>query len=330
MGDSETKPSIGIVTWEIRGQGGSGGLGAHIMQGIRKTDIVVGIDGSETSTAAALWAAGEADRREARLVLLYSYVLYAYGSKGDALPGSVAYEEAEIDADQLLATATDAAQRAYPRLTIESREEHEPAATALLEVTADAALTVIASQARHQAVESLLGSVATYTAEQSRGPVVVLRGDAAAVAATGPVVVGVDGSEASETAIDFAYQSAHTRGVPLLAVHAWDSGPVQGFRRTFHLHVDDDQADAEQLAELTAELADRGSRYPSVTAQPVVRRGKANTVLLEYAAEQGASLLVVGATGLSGAAEQALGSTSRALLAHADLPVAVVRHLDSE
>lgn len=299
------------------------------MHGIRKTDVVVGIDGSDTSTAAALWAGAEADRRESRLVLLYSYVLYAYGSKGGALPGSVAYEEAEIDADQLLATATEAVQQAYPRLTIESREEHEPAATALLEVTADAALTVIASQAQHQTLETLLGSVATYTAEQSRGPVVVLRGGAAAVPATGLVVVGVDGSEASESAIDFAFRAAHTRGVPLLAVHAWDSGPVQGFRRTFHLHVDDDQADAEQLAELTSALSDHGSRYSGVDVQPVVRRGRAQSVLLDYAAEQGASLLVVGATGVGGDAEPALGSTSRALLAHADLPVAVVRHLDA-
>jgi nucleotide-binding universal stress UspA family protein len=157
------------------------------MHGIRKTDVVVGIDGSDTSTAAALWAAGEANRRGVRLVLLYAYVLYAYGSKNSALPGSVPYEEAEIDADQLLATAADAVRRDHPTLTIETIQEHEPAATALLEITGAAALTVIASQAKHQAVETLMGSVATYTAEQSKGPVVVLRGDASSVSASGPV-----------------------------------------------------------------------------------------------------------------------------------------------
>ena len=176
------------------------------MHGIRKTDVVVGIDGSDTSTAAALWAGAEADRRESRLVLLYSYVLYAYGSKGGALPGSVAYEEAEIDADQLLATADRGRPAGYPRLTIESREEHEPAATALLEVTADAALTVIASQAQHQTLETLLGSVATYTAEQSRVRSWCCGAAPPSVPATGPVVVGVDGSEASESAIDFAFR----------------------------------------------------------------------------------------------------------------------------
>ena len=297
------------------------------MHGIKKTDIVVGIDGSATSTAAAVWAAGEASRRGARLVLLYSYVLYAYGSKNSALPGSVAYEEAEIDADQLLADASDAVRREYPHLTIESIQQQEPAATALLEVTAQAAVTVIASQAKHQALETLIGSVATYTAEQSKGPVVVLRGDAATVPAAGPVIVGVDGSEASESAIDFAFAAAQTRDVPLLAVHAWDSSPVQGFRRTFHLHVDHDEADADQLAELTTALADRSTRYPGVTVQPVVSRGRPQAVLLDYAAQQAASLLVVGAKGVGNVVEQALGSTSRGLLAHADIPVAVVRHL---
>ena len=298
------------------------------MQGIRKTDVVVGIDGSETSTAAALWAASEAVRRGVRLVLLYAYVLYAYGSKNSAVPGSVAYEEAEIDADQLLAAASDAVSREYPNLTIESLQEHGPAATALLDITGVAALTVIASQAKHQALETLIGSVATYTAEQGKGPVVVLRGDASSVPATGPVVVGVDGSEASQSAIDFAFEAARTREVPLLAVHTWDDSPVQGFRCVFHLHVDHDDADGEQLAELTSELADHAERYSGVTAQPVVRRGRAQRVLLDYAKEQGASMMVVGAKGVGNAAEQPLGSTSRGLLAHADVPIAVVRHLE--
>ena len=295
------------------------------MSGIRKTDIVVGIDGSATSTAAAVWAGDEAARRGVRLVLLYAFVLYAYGSKDSALPGSVAYEEAEIDADQLLADASDAVRQVHPKLTIQTREEREPAATALLEVTADAGLTVIASQAKHQSLETLIGSVATYTAEQSKGPVVVLRGDAAAVPSTGPVVVGVDGSDGSEAAIDFAFEAAHSRGVSLQPVHAWNNSPVQGFRRVFHLQVDHDQADDEQLAELTAALAERAERHPSVTVQPAVRRGHPATVLADYAGEQGASLLVVGANGVGSSGEQSLGSTSRGLLAHATVPVAVVR-----
>ncbi len=307
------------------------------MHGIRKSDVVVGIDGSETSTAAAVWAAAEAHRRGARLVLLYSFVLYAYGSKDSAVPGSVPYEEAEIDADRLLAAAAEAVRREYPALTVSTVVDHVPAATALLEITGVAALTVIASQARHQALESLLGSVATYTAEQSTGPVVILRGDASSAPETGPVVLGVDGSPASGSAIDFAFEAAQTRQVPVLAVHSWDDSPVQGFRRTFHLHIDE-QADSEQLAELTSALADHTERHPNVTVTPTVRRGHPARVLQQVAAEESASLLVVGATGMgaSGSAElepgsdadagTGLGGTSRALLAHADVPVAVVRH----
>ncbi len=315
-------------------------MGANCMHGIRKTDVVVGIDGSQTSTAAAVWAAAEAHRRGARLVLLYAYVLYAYGSKNSALPGSVPYEEAEIDADTLLAAATETVHREFPAVAISTVADHEPAATALLEITGLAALTVIASHARHQALESLMGSVATYTAEQGKGPVVILRGDASSVPGTGPIVLGLDGSSGSASAIDFAFEAAQTRQVPLLAVHSWDDSPVHGFRRTFHLHVDE-QADSEQLAELTSALTGLAERYPGVTLTPTVRRGHPGRVLLEVAAEQGASLVVVGATGVGGSAETSddgtsdagtsdagtgLGGTSRRLLAHADVPVAVVRH----
>jgi len=299
------------------------------MGGIKKTDVVVGIDGSETSTAAALWAADEAARRKSRLVLLYAYVLYAYGSKETAQPGSIPYEEAVIAADQLLADASAAVREYHPKLVIETSIQREPAATALLEVTGQAGLTVIASQAKHQTLETLIGSVATYTAEQSQGPVVVLRGDAASVAATGPVVVGVDGSDESESAIDFAFEAARLRDVPLLALHTWDSSPVQGFRRTFHLGVDHDEADAEQLSALSTALAERTEQFPDVAVHPVVQRGHAHTVLRDYAAQRHASLLVVGAKGVGNMLEQALGSTSRSLLAHADVPVAVVRQLGS-
>lgn len=294
------------------------------MSGIRKTDVVVGIDGSPTSTAAAVWAADEAARRGVRLVLLYAYVLYAYGSKEAALPGSVPYEEAEIDADQLLADATDAVQRAHPRLSVQSRQEHEPAGTALLEITGEAGLTVIASQAKHQSLETLIGSVASYTAGQAKGPVVVLRGAVASGVTSGPVVVGVDGSDMSDAAVDFAIEAAHTRGVAVHVLHAWESGPVPGFRRVFHLNVDSDQADAEQLQELTTALAGRADRFPGVDVQPVVRRGRAHSALREYAQEQQAGLLVVGVRGVGNADPQTLGSTGRALLAHADVPVAVI------
>jgi nucleotide-binding universal stress UspA family protein len=228
---------------------------------------------------------------------------------------------------QSMHAAAGAVRRDYPTLTIQTLQEHEPAAIALLEITGSAALTVIASQAKHQALETLMGSVATYIAEQGKGPVVVLRGDASSVSGTGPVVLGVDGSAASESAVDFAFEAARSRGVPLLAVHTWDSSPVQGFRRTFHLHVDHDQADGEQLAELTSALAEHSERHPGITVQPTVRRGHPRRVLIDVAREQHASLLVVGAVGVGTADEQELGSTSRGLLAHADVPLAVVRHV---
>lgn len=271
----------------------------------RKREVVVGIDGSETSTAAAGWAAGEAHARGATLVLLYSFELYAYGSKDAALPGTIPYEEAQIAAAELIDGVVEKIRPGRPDLRVEPRILHESAGTALLEASGEALLTVVSSHGHASRTEELIGSFAVHTAEHGLGPVAVVREPGPG---TGPVVVGTDGSDVSDNAIDYAFAAAHAHRVPLHVVHCADEpGKDRG---------------PEDLA---AALAGRRAAHPDVELVTAVEAGKPQHALLDYAAAQGAAQLVVGSRGVSGFAGIVLGSVSRSLLAHAPLPVVVVR-----
>lgn len=283
------------------------------MSGTRKREVVVGVDGSDTSTAAAVWAAGEAHARGATLVVLYSYELYAYGSKDAALPGSIPYEEAQIAAAELVDGVVTAVHHARPAAKVQPRILHESAGTALLEASGEALLTVVSSHGHSPRAEELIGSFAVHTAEHGHGPVAVVRGTVPDPAgATGPIVVGTDGSDVSEEAITYAFEAAAAHGVPLHVVHC-----ARG-----------SDEDREQ-ADLEAALAGRSHAVAGVTVVPAVIPGKPQESLRTYCAEHGASQLVVGTRGVSGFAGIVLGSVSRSLLAHAELPVVVVRPQDA-
>lgn len=275
------------------------------MSGIRKREVVVGIDGSETSTAAAGWAAGEAHARGAKLVLLYSFELYAYGSKDAALPGSIPYEEAQIAAAELVDGVVKQLEHGRLGLHIEPRIMHESAGTALLEVSGEALLTVVSSHGHSARTEELIGSFAIHTAEHGLGPVAVVRNPGPGA---GPVVVGTDGSATSDNAIDYAFTVAHAHKVPLHVVHcAHGSG------------------EDRPLGELEAALADRRAAHADVEVVTAVESGRPQHALLDHATAEGAAQLVVGARGVSGFAGIVLGSVSRSLLANATIPVVVVR-----
>ncbi|WP_338682283.1 universal stress protein [Streptomyces acidiscabies] len=128
---------------------------------------------------------------------------------------------------------------------------------------------------------------------------------------TPPVVVGVDGSESSLRAVDFAADEAALRGAPLRLVHAflWEryegAGPVTA-------------EDILRTAERRAAL-----RRPDVPVSLDVLPEEPEYALIREGRE--ASLLVVGTRGRGGLAELLLGSVSLAVAARAACPVIVVR-----
>jgi nucleotide-binding universal stress UspA family protein len=169
----------------------------------------------------------------------------------------------------------------------------------------------------------LIGSVANAVVAGAACPVVIVRTQPLGKPNTdGPVVVGVDGSPASEAAIAFAFEQASRRGRRLVAVHTWQEvflDPELGDRVSFDTNFLEER-ERELLAQ---RLAGWQEKYPDVVVTRVVTKGLPVRALLEYGED--AELIVVGSRGLGGYQGMLLGSTSQALVHHAPCPVAVVR-----
>ena len=137
-----------------------------------------------------------------------------------------------------------------------------------------------------------------------------------------PVVVGVDGSESSLLAVDWAVDAAARHGQPLRLVHAslWER--YEGY----YPDAGTEQPSTERVLRehLVASAAERARlRNPEVKVSADIVPDDAVSVLL--AEGRNASSLVTGSRGRGEIAGLLLGSVSLALAARADCPVIVVR-----
>jgi nucleotide-binding universal stress UspA family protein len=143
---------------------------------------------------------------------------------------------------------------------------------------------------------------------------------------TGPLVVGVDGSEGSATALRWALETAGSVGSPVSAVFGYS--PWAGM--LFAVPPFDADSARELLRsqfreEWCAPLLAAGVRQH--------RRFVANdpaTALLEVAGKEDAALIVLGAHGHSRWSPHVLGSVTAKVLHHSRWPVVVVPHPPAE
>lgn len=281
--------------------------------------IVVGVDGSESATQAVRWAAREAARRQAPLLLVHACsTVPVVTPPGVTLPRS--YHDAMLEqGTQWLSDAAEAATAAAPDARVRTELPNGFAAEQLIGRSASAQLVVLGSRGLGGFTGMVVGSIAVAVVTHGHCPVVVVRG----VAATDPpselpVAVGVDGSPASDAAVRFAFDAAAARGVPVVAVHTWMDVAL-GVEWDA---VDWERIEAQEHPLLAERLATARERHPGVPVQRVVTQDRPARTLLEVA--QHAQLVVVGSRGRGGFRGLLLGSTSQALIYHSPCPVAVV------
>lgn len=281
--------------------------------------VVVGFDGSQTSRQAADWAAAEARSRGRGLTLVHALLPpVTTGGLGVGLPPSLDVIEAleRQAADELAEAAT-----AFTDVDVTTRVTIGAPSAVLLDASDTADLVVVGSRGRGGFAGLLLGSVGAQVAAHAHCPAVVFRGVPRPEASA--VVVGVDGSPAAASALEFAFEAASRSGGALVALHAWDvpsydlivlpDGPVP-------LPLSEVADDEVRLA--AEALAGFRERYPDVDVEERLVRGPAVQALVEASDE--AALLVVGSRGRSPALGALLGSVSNGVLHKAHVPVVVV------
>ena len=136
-----------------------------------------------------------------------------------------------------------------------------------------------------------------------------------------PMVVGVDGSEPSLRAVDWAADEAALCGVPLRVVYAslWER--YEGSSIAEDLAKPDEQVMAEDVVDNAARRARR--RQPELDVRVEVLAEEPEYALVRES--RSASMLVTGTRGRSGIAEALLGSVSLIVAGHAQCPMVVVR-----
>jgi nucleotide-binding universal stress UspA family protein len=139
------------------------------------------------------------------------------------------------------------------------------------------------------------------------------------------IIVGIDGSDHSLRALEWAIGEAAIRQAPLTVITAVRQ-PVPGYwgYHVPYLGDEDLVQQARKLARVETEQAldkaDPGSRPPSVAVQAVT--GLPGNALLEAA--EGADMLVVGSRGTGGFKRLRLGSVGVQVTHHAHCPVVVI------
>lgn len=278
--------------------------------------VVAGFDGSDQSRRATLWAAGEASSRRCPLEIVdvvhgpFPELLVTPVSA--PLPVLVPEEVVRAVARDELADLLLDCRRAYPDLEVRTHLLDGHPVPVLKEFGGD--LVVLGSSGRTGLAGALLGSVTSDLVHHLEIPVVVARSGGG-----GPVVVGVDGSAHSASAIDFAFSYADRHSCDLIALHSGTDAPVEA------MAWDYDRAQLPTHAETVVGQAIAGhrSRYPDVRVEPVVSFDRPAAALLSQAKD--ATLLVVGSHGKGVLRRALLGSVSHAVLYHAPCSVAVVR-----
>ncbi len=139
--------------------------------------IVVGVDGSPSSSAALRWAVSEAELTGDTVlaVIAWHYPIAAggYGWAPVAMDDGI---DLESIAEKTLAHAIDEVSGLGSAVTIERRVVEGYAPSVLLDAAAGADLLVVGSRGHGTFAEALLGSVSQHCAHHARCPVVIVRG----------------------------------------------------------------------------------------------------------------------------------------------------------
>jgi len=281
---------------------------------IRKQDFsefVVGWDGSAPARAALDWAMERAPGGELTLV----HVLELGDSPTEFLvhDSSALAERARLDAEK------DRISAAYPDIRVDTDMVQGEVSPELLRYSTPERVVVVGTTRRHGSEGRYRWSVGSRLAGSASGPVAIIPEPDAALRSG--VVVGVDGTESSAAALDFAAEESRRTDQPLYVVHSWMEPPAwqDAYMPNYQFLLSLQEMHQEVLDQIVSEVT---SRYPNLTVEPILKRALPHDALLQ--SSRTANLLVLGNHGLHGIRRLLLGSVSHAAILGLQSPTVIV------
>ncbi|WP_329190632.1 universal stress protein [Actinacidiphila glaucinigra] len=300
------------------------GFSPHEGFSVPRDEVVVGVDGSDPAVRALDRAADEAHRRDTVLRIVLGLPWPDPGEVGFGLDADRQRPPGEA-ARAILDLAARRVEDRHPGLTVALELSAEPAASALVRLGRNAALTVVGTRGRGGFTGLLLGSVSLRVAAHTAGPLMIVRGDDAA-ARRGllhdRVLLGLEDESDAEAAL-FAFEEAGRRDARLRVLHTW-THPQISMGEWPVSHRQDLASQARQHKELARFAVSKlTERFPDVAVRVDTAPGHAAAALVE--ASRAADVVVVGAHRREARPlGMRLGPVTHAVLHHAHCPVVLV------
>ncbi|OBH12576.1 universal stress protein [Mycobacterium sp. E1747] len=287
--------------------------------------VLVGVDGSAAALGAVRWAALTAALRDAPLALVHVVddPVPGWLRAGAAVGHRQQHRAREVVTSAIRVAEQSTGERGL--VQVDGEVIYSTAVATLVALSKEVEMVVVGYRGYGGVLaRSVLGSVSSGLVYNAHCPVAVIHNGEPLPSnvAQAPVLVGIDGSSASEAATAIAFEEASRRRVGLIAFHAW-ADPREFNSNNAFQDTRWDSRLSEEEETLAERLAGWHERYPNVAIRRRIEIGDPAHCLIE--ASELAQLMVVGSHGRGGFAGALLGSVGSAVVNRAKIPVIVVR-----